>query len=104
MIRTWREGFGAVIATVLLGSALMGMGDDEAVKVPGKIHEILPMDAIAAIKKPTYVSAEKAKMPDDARVIAVKIGDEARVYDPNILNHHEIVNDELEGKKIAVTW
>ena len=78
--------------------------DDKKVDVPGKIHRIIPKDRIPAIKHPKFVSAEEAEIPDDARIFGVRIGDEARAYDLNILNHFEIVNDDFGGKKVAVVW
>ena len=65
---------------------------------------LLPRDAIAAVFDPTFVSAEEAKMPDDAEVIGVAIGEEARAYSINLLDRHEIVNDVVGGVKIATTW
>jgi len=38
------------------------------------------------------------------RVIGVDLGDEARAYPLTILNWHEVVNDTLGGRKIAVTY
>ena len=93
-----------LLVAALLGAAFFGAATDEEIEIPGKIHTLLPFDAIKAIKEPTFVSAEKAKIPDEARVIAVTLGDERRVYDPNLLNLHEIVNDEAAGKKFAVAW
>ncbi len=92
-----------LVATLLVATLLAVVGEDE-IEIPGKIHTLLPFDAIKAIKEPTFVSAEKAQIPDEARVIAVTLGDERRVYDPNLLNLHEIVNDEAAGKKFAVAW
>ena len=77
---------------------------DEPVEIPGKIHKILEMDDLPALKHPRFVAAAEAEIPDDHRMIGVVIGDEARAYCPNILNHHEIVNDDVGGRKIAVTW
>lgn len=96
--------YAGLLGVLLLGLALLARGDDGEEKIPGKIHKLLEMDVIKAIKEPTFVSAEEAKMPDDARVIAVEIGGESRCYDPNLLNDHEIVNDVVGGKKVAVAW
>jgi hypothetical protein len=93
-----------LLPVLLLCGMLPVDADEGEEKLPGKIHKLLEMDAIPAIKEPTYVSADKAKVPDDARVIAVEIGGETRCFDPNILNDHEIVNTEIGGKKVAVTW
>ena len=90
------------VLVLLLGMPAAGL--DDKVEIPGKIYTILPRDRIKAIKNPVYVSADEAEIPDEARVIAVRIGDESRAFDPNLLNFHEIVNDDVGGKKIAVAW
>ncbi len=40
----------------------------------------------------------------DEPVIGVVIGDEARAYPVEILSMHEVVNDEVAGVAIAITW
>lgn len=62
-------------------------------------------DGIPAISQPRVIAAKDASYlaPED-RVIGVAIGDEARAYPIGILNYHEIVNDKLSGKPIAVTY
>ena len=42
-------------------------------------------------------------VPSD-RVVGVEFGGEARAYPLRILNWHEVVNDTLGGRKIAVTY
>ena len=81
-----------------------GDGADDPNAIPGKIYKLLEMDQIPAIKRPKFVSADEAAIPDGHRMIGVVIDGDARAYCPNILNHHEIVNDEVGGRKIAVTW
>ncbi|MCH7548683.1 MAG: DUF3179 domain-containing protein [Candidatus Krumholzibacteriota bacterium] len=43
-------------------------------------------------------------IPDDAWILGVLINGEARAYDLNLLNHHEIVNDEVGGTPVAAVW
>lgn len=43
-------------------------------------------------------------LPPDTPVIGVVIGEEARAYSLTLLDAHEIVNDEINGIKFAVTW
>ena len=43
-------------------------------------------------------------MTPSERVIGVSINGESRAYPLNLLSRHEIVNDTVGGKAIAVTW
>ena len=67
---------------------------------------LLPPDAIPAINDPRLISAEEAD--DQLRltdlVIGVSIDGEHRAYGAAFLSGHEIVNDMLGGRAIAVTW
>ena len=71
--------------------------------------EILPggpgRDGIPSIDKPKFVrpSSVNFMLPDDL-VVSVTIGDKTRAYPLRILVWHEIVNDELAGHPIAVTY
>lgn len=65
------------------------------------IQEVLPRDSIPSIDKPTF-SREYFGNPDD-EVIVVD-ADPPRAYPIRILSYHEIVNDVLNGRSIAVTW
>lgn len=65
----------------------------------------LPKDAIPAIDRPTFVSAQRAtSVTGDEPVIGVVIDGEARAYPTWLLNGHEIVNDAIGTKRFAVTW
>jgi hypothetical protein len=65
-----------------------------------------PKDGIPAIDRPRFVEASEADRWLDPRepVIALTIGDETRAYPIQILIWHEIVNDELAGVPVAVTF
>lgn len=64
-----------------------------------------PKDGIPALTDATFVTASRAKFlkPDD-RVIGVTIGREAKAYPLKILNYHEVVNDRVGGRPLAVTY
>ena len=68
------------------------------------IRTLLPFDAIPAITNPRFVSANEAKLRDDAPVIGVNFNGEQHAYSIYLLNGHEIVNDVVGGIKIATTW
>ena len=71
-----------------------------------QIVTLLPPDAIPAINDPRLISAEEAdeqlRLTD--LVIGVSIDGEHRAYGAAFLSGHEIVNDMLGGRAIAVTW
>ena len=71
-----------------------------------RIVTVLPRDAIAAIKDPNFVTAAEAARWMDLReqVIGLEIGGEAKAYPINVLSRHEIVDDVVGGKPVAVTW
>ena len=71
-----------------------------------QIVTLLLPDAIPAIDDPRVISAEAASeqlRPADL-VIGVSIDGEHRAYGAAFLSGHEIVNDTLGGRAIAVTW
>ena len=71
-----------------------------------EIVSLLPPDAIPSISNPKFVSAEEAgdDYGPDELVLGVEIDGDARAYSIPLLSRHEIVNDVVGGKPIAVTW
>ncbi|GAB4269706.1 MAG: hypothetical protein Kow0080_13580 [Candidatus Promineifilaceae bacterium] len=71
-----------------------------------EIVTLLPRDAIPAIDDPEFLTAEEANgfYDPDELIIGVEFNGEARAYSVPFLSNHEIVNDEVGGEKIAVTW
>lgn len=73
------------------------------------MHEILPggpgRDGIPAIDHPRFLRPGAANFlrPGDL-VVSVTIREKTRAYPLRILVWHEIVNDELAGRPIAVTY
>ncbi len=70
------------------------------------ILTVLPKDAIPAINRPEFMSVaemDEAMRPDEL-VISVLDEKSARAYSTWLLNHHEIVNDVVEGVPLAITW
>lgn len=71
-----------------------------------EIVTLLPPDAIPAIDNPRFITAEEAdrQLVLSDLVIGVSIDGEHRAYGAAFLSAHEIVNDTLGGRAIAVTW
>ena len=71
-----------------------------------ELVDILPRDAITAIDNPLFVTIEEADATyeDDELVIGVEFDGEVRAYSVPFLSDHEVVNDTINGRKIAITW
>ncbi|MFK7779583.1 MAG: DUF3179 domain-containing (seleno)protein [Candidatus Gracilibacteria bacterium] len=65
-------------------------------------------DGIPAINNPQFLSIDDAKgqsgLNDETLGISLKVGNEMKFYPYSILYWHEIVNDEIGGKKVSVTF
>ncbi|UCE03541.1 MAG: DUF3179 domain-containing protein [Candidatus Latescibacterota bacterium] len=85
---------------LLAGASLAARAED----TPRGVQQLLPRNAIASIDDPVFVPAAEASMPDDAWILGVVVGDEAHAYSLNLLNRHEIVNDEADGRAFAAVW
>lgn len=71
---------------------------------PTGFQQILPRGGIEAIDAPVYVSAQQARIPDTAWVLGLEIDGQAFAYSLNLLNAHEVVNDEAGGRAFAAVW
>jgi hypothetical protein len=70
-----------------------------------RVHTVLQPDAIRSIDQPQFVRASEASfMRDDEPVVGVVQNGVAKAYSTWHLDHHEIVNDQIGGKPVAVTW
>ena len=61
-------------------------------------------DGIPAIDNPKFVSADSTPFSDDELIIGVSINGDTRAYPYSILNWHEIVNDNVGGVPLSVTY
>lgn len=65
-----------------------------------------PVDGIPALVRPRRANIEEASRalePGDA-VLGLEIGSEAVAYPIRLLNWHELINDEVGGVPVAVTY
>ncbi len=71
-----------------------------------EIVTILPKDAISSIDDPQFYPIAEAneEYDDEEEVIGIEMEGEARAYSTGLLSSHEIVNDNVKGRPIAVTW
>lgn len=70
------------------------------------IVTLLRKDAIPAILDPDFVPLSEGndQMEDDELVLGVSLDGDSRAYSVNLLSRHEIVNDVVGGRPVAVTW
>ena len=71
-----------------------------------EIRFVIPRDNIPSIDSPAFVSPGEAAewLADVEPVVALEIDGDARAYPLQILTWHEIVNDEVGGLPVAVTF
>jgi hypothetical protein len=65
------------------------------------VRQVLSRDAIPSIDDPTFGTDYAGAADDEVLVVE---GSTARAYPVRLLHYHEIVNDELDGVPLAVTW
>ena len=103
--------FGLLAGALVCGQAVAA-GADNGFDLSNSIlpraqilHGGPPKDGIPAISDPKMIAPGKADYlePSD-RVLGIELGGEARAYPIPILNWHEIVNDEIGGRRFAVTF
>jgi hypothetical protein len=102
-----RTGLIAETVTVASSGAAFGGAEGEGpMEREFKIITLLPKDGIPAIFNPKFVTAEFAERQfrTGDQVIGVSINGEHRAYGTAFLSSHEVVNDTVGGRPIAVTW
>jgi len=69
------------------------------------LHGGPPRDGIPALSSPKLIPALDAEYlePTD-RVVGITLKNQSRAYPIAILNWHEIVNDEIDGQRFAITY
>ncbi len=67
-------------------------------------QQILPRGGIPAITEPRYVSADEAGIRDESYVLGIVVEGQARAYSLNLLNNHEVVNDQIGALPFAAVW
>lgn len=65
---------------------------------------LLGRDAIRPVYEPVFATAAEAPLNDDELVIGIALEGEAKAYPITVLRFREMVNDELAGWPILVTW
>ncbi len=114
----------ALWAALALALALAGCGDDRAPGAGGagpdtlmervagegraselpSFRQLLGRDDIPPVYEPSFVPASRSGLGRDELVIGVAVGGEARAYPVRYLRWREMVNDEVGGVPILVSW
>jgi len=61
-------------------------------------------DGIPSVDSPNFDSVSESNLQDDQLIIGVIIDGEAKVYPHNILDWHEIINDNIGDLNYAITY
>ena len=67
-------------------------------------RERLPRDAIEPIYTPKFVSPEESVLRPTEMVMGLEINGDARAYPTGMLRAREMVNDEVGGTPVLVSW
>ena len=69
------------------------------------IHAPCPRGCIPAMTEPPTTNAAGGSWyPDDGTVFGVVVNGEARAYPKNMMEVHEMVNDEIGGRRVAIPY
>ena len=95
-VRAWPRGWSrrvtAVLALLLVGAAAAG----------SRIN--LFEEMFAPMSGATFVAARGAPLPADDIVMTVRVGEAARAYPVRIMAYHHVLNDELGGAPLVITY
>ena len=75
--------------------------DSEEYAIP---PALLPYDGIAPVYNPEFVPATESPLEPDELVMGVSINGESKAYPVSVLRFREMVDDELAGWPILVSW
>ena len=63
-----------------------------------------PRDGIPSIDEPVFVGAGQTELGDSSRILGVSHEGISKAYPINILNYHEVVNDNFKGIPVVITY
>lgn len=92
-----------VLVLALLVFAVRSVAESPS-GLPLGVQQILPRGGIPAIFEPEFVPASDAEIPDGAWVLGVEVDGVAKAYSLNLLNRHEVVNDQFGDRPLAAVW
>ena len=66
--------------------------------------QLLPFDGIRPVYAPEFETAENVSLQGGELIIGISLGGEAKAYPITVLQFREMVDDDLAGIPILVTW
>lgn len=94
-----------MVAMGVMAAVTQGLGQEiEEDPPPPGAQQLLPRGRIAAVFEPEFVLASEAEIPGGAWVLGVVIEGQSKAYSLNLLNRHEVVNDQSGDTEFAAVW
>lgn len=111
-MKSWLVVALAVAAVAVLAGRLLPPASEptltsllpEEQAIMAQMRRVLTRDDILPIYRPQFVPAAGARLAADELVLGVAIHDAAKAYPISVLNGREMVNDDLDGVPVLVTW
>lgn len=94
--RAWRGGWLRRSGTTLALLVVVAAAAASRVNLFEKMFAPLP--------GPTFAAARGAPLPAEDVVMAVRVGEAARAYPVRIMAYHHVLNDEVGGVPLVVTY
>lgn len=90
--------------TPLPAIAVPQVSREEQREIMRGFSQLIDFDGIRPVYAPQFVNAADAELDPDELVMGIELDGEAKAYPVSVLRHREMVNDELAGLPILVTW
>jgi len=93
-----------VTGTLAVPTALSTQAVAQNSDKPAGYIQAIPRGSITSIDQPLLIPAAQATISPETWVFGVVVGGKPRAYALNLLNHHEIVNDQVGDNRFAAVW
>ena len=97
----WYDFTGSAIPAAELQ---FGIGKDRIAAIDDPLFVPPDDPRLLELPPPAYGRGEKPESNDDIMVIGYVEKDQARAYPTALLDRHELVNDRIAGRPVAVGW
>lgn len=94
--RAWPGGWWRRIGAVVMLLVTLGAGALTRINIFEQMFAPLPA--------PRFAAANESGLPDDAIVMAVRVGEAARAYPVEVMAYHHVLNDVAGDTPIVVTY
>ena len=69
-----------------------------------RLYQVLELDEIEPIYDPVFETKGRTRLGDEQLVMGVALNGEAKAYPVSLMQVREMVNDEVGGTPVLVTW